>query len=208
MLASINPLGERARNRRWGVTASAYVAGSVLGAAAIGLAAGGVGAGLRALGFGSPWIAALAASGLCALGAAFDLGVGGLRLPTVHRQVDERWLDRYRGWVYGLGFGTQLGLGVVTAVNSAAVYAFIALAMLSASVPAGLAMGVAFGVTRALPVVAAGRSRRPSQLGRLHRVQSRLRRWDSFARRATAAVQAAGAVALMAVALANRGVSR
>ena len=38
-------------------------------------------------------------------GLLLDRRVGGLRLPTWHRQVDERWLARYRGWVYGLGFG-------------------------------------------------------------------------------------------------------
>lgn len=47
-------------------------------------------------------------------GLALDLGLGALRLPGPARQVDEDWLARYRGWVYGAGFGTQLGLGVVT----------------------------------------------------------------------------------------------
>ena len=37
-------------------------------------------------------------------------------VPGPRRQVDERWLDRYRGWVYGVGYGSQLGLGIVTVV--------------------------------------------------------------------------------------------
>ena len=32
------------------------------------------------------------------------------------------WLGRYRSWVYGLGFGVQLGAGVTTVVVSSAVY--------------------------------------------------------------------------------------
>ena len=42
--------------------------------------------------------------------------------PGPHRQVDERWLDRYRGWVYGVGYGAQLGFGLATVVSSAATY--------------------------------------------------------------------------------------
>ena len=35
--------------------------------------------------------------------------VGGFRLPSHTRQVNEAWLDEYRGWVYGGGFGWQIG---------------------------------------------------------------------------------------------------
>ena len=45
------------------------------------------------------------------------------RLPTTRRQVNEDWMGRYRGWVYGVAFGAQLGTGVATIVTSAAVYA-------------------------------------------------------------------------------------
>ena len=33
--------------------------------------------------------------------------------------VHEQWLTRYRGWVYGVGFGAQLGFGLVTIITSA-----------------------------------------------------------------------------------------
>ena len=42
----------------------------------------------------------------------FDLG--GRALPSVQRQVNEDWLVEFRGWVYGFGFGAQLGAGVAT----------------------------------------------------------------------------------------------
>ena len=67
-----------------------------------------------------------------------ELGVGGAHLPTNHRQVNERWLDDYRGWVYGIGYGFQLGMGVVTIVTSATTYLAFLAAFLSHSVLGGL----------------------------------------------------------------------
>ena len=60
-----------------------------------------------------------------------------LRVPGPRRQVNERWLDEYRGWVYGLGFGAQLGLGVTTIVTSAATYVALFAALLSGTPAAG-----------------------------------------------------------------------
>ena len=138
MLASIHPLGERARDRRWGVTVGAYLLGSTLAAALLGALLGGIGSVLP-LGAG---VTAAGVVALAALALAYDLGIGGLRLPTVHRQVDKDWLGRYRGWVVGAGFGVQLGLGVVTIVNTAAVYLALALALLTGTVAAGAAVGI------------------------------------------------------------------
>ena len=71
----------------------------------------------------------------------------------------------YRGWVYGLGFGVQLGLGVVTIVTTAAVY----LTWVAAFVVAGPALvrpsAPAFGLARALPVLAAASVRTPEAIG-------------------------------------------
>jgi sulfite exporter TauE/SafE len=170
MLASIHPLGERARDRKWSVTVSAYVLGSTLAATLLGAALGGLGAALPL----TPTVTAVAVVALCALALAFDLRVGGLRLPTIHRQVDKDWLDRYRGWVVGLGFGFQLGLGVVTIVTTAAVYLTLALALLTGSPAAGAAVGATFGLVRALVILAVANVRRPDQL------RTALRRMQSF----------------------------
>ena len=147
MLASITPLGERARSSRWTVTVTAYLIGSVLGGAVLGLLAAAAGwllpASWRASPAGPGGAAALLLAGLL-----LDRRVGGLRLPTWHRQVDERWLARYRGWVYGFGFGLQLGAGVVTVVTSATVYATVVLCALSGSLPVGLVLGALFGLAR------------------------------------------------------------
>jgi hypothetical protein len=146
MLTSITPLGERSRGNRWAVTVTAYAGGCVLGGATTGLVLG-------ALGSTLPALPVLLLGGVaCLLAAGADLVPG--RRPVGRRQVDEDWLGRYRGWVYGVGFGYQLGLGVVTVVTSAATFALLGLALLSQSAVLGLLLGAVFGGARALPALA------------------------------------------------------
>jgi hypothetical protein len=184
MLASINPLGERARNQRWGVTYAFYLLGSVAGGATLGLLAGLVGLGARDLVDPGAGVAAAAVLAACVVALVVDLHVARLRSPTVHRQVNENWLGRYRGWVYGLGFGYQLGLGVVTVVTTASVYLVIVLAFLTGSLWGGLVIGAAFGVARALPLLAVVGVRSPGELRDVMRRasdQDRLARWATLA---------------------------
>ena len=196
MLASIHPLGERARDRRWGTTVAAYLLGSTLAATMLGGLLGAFGS-LLPLGPGSTAVLVVV---LGAAALAFDLGLGGLRLPTVHRQVDKDWLDRYRGWVVGVGFGFQLGLGVVTIVNTAAVYLALALAALTASPTAGALVGATFGLVRALVILVVAPVRRPDQLrAALRRVNA----WRPRVQRIGIAVQGAVLVAAGAVAIAS-----
>jgi sulfite exporter TauE/SafE len=203
MLASIHPLGERARRSRWGVTVTAYLLGSVAGGAGAGAALGATGATLYAFLPAAGTIRAWSVAVACLLAAALELGVGRLRLPTIRRQVDEDWLARYRGWVYGAGFGFQLGLGAVTIVTTAGVYLAWALALLSGSAGRGAAVGVAFGVARAVPVLAMARVQRPDQLRDLHRG---FQRWAGAAARITAAAMAVvAAVAIGAASAASAG---
>src|SRR3954454_13702376 len=116
MLTSITPLGERGRGSRWGVTFAFMLLGGAAGGTLVGLLAGGLGS--LVLGDADGDAGRLLVLGvLLAVAIAFDLGLGGVRLPTVRRQVDERWLSAYRGWVYGIGFGFQLGTGVATIVS-------------------------------------------------------------------------------------------
>jgi len=196
MLASIHPLGERARDRRWGVTVSAYLVGSTVAAALLGGVLGGFGALLhpgRAL-------TAVVVVVLGGLGLAYDLHVGGLRLPTVHRQVDKDWLDRYRGWVVGVGFGVQLGLGVVTIVNTAAVYLVLVLAFLTGSVAAGTLVAGTFGLVRGLVILVVAPVRRPDQL---RAVLRSVQVWRPRSQRIAIAVHAAALVAVGAVAISH-----
>ncbi len=195
MLASIHPLGERARQSRWGITATAYVAGAATGGLAMGAAAGTAGWAFHQVVPWSSTAAAVAAVALGLAGAAFDL-LPGLRLPSPRRQVNEDWLTRYRGWVYGAGFGFQLGLGVATIVTTALIYVVGGLAALTASPVAGALVGIAFGATRGATVLVPAGVHRPEQLRRLHR---RLAASAPAMRTVTVAAQAALAAAAAAV---------
>jgi hypothetical protein len=196
MLASIHPLGERARGNRWGITFSAHLLASAVAGALLGAAFGTLG------GAAHHWLgpvpALTVAIAACAAGIAFELGAGGLAVPTVHRQVDRAWLDRYRGWVYGAGFGFQLGLGVATIVTTAAVYLTFVLALVQASLLGGAVVGATFGAVRAATLIAAASVRQPGQLHVLHQA---LDRWKPRMRRSVVGVEGLAAMAaLLAVA--------
>jgi hypothetical protein len=190
MLASIHPLGERVRGNRWWLTAAAHVAASALAGALAGAAAGGVGQlAIGRLLRGAPGVLVVIA--ICGIAAVVDATARRPPWP-VHRQVDDGWMARYRGWVYGAGFGFQLGLGVVTIVPTAAVLAVWLLALLGASPVAGAAVGLAFGLSRGLPVLANAGVDTP---GRLWSFQRRFQAGAATARRATVASLGALAVA-------------
>jgi sulfite exporter TauE/SafE len=78
-------------------------------------------------------------------------------------------MGRYRGWVYGAGFGLQLGTGVVTIVTTAAVYATFALATLSGSAAAGALIGAIFGLVRGGTLLLTADLHTPAQVRALHR---------------------------------------
>jgi len=121
------------------------------------------------------------------IGIAFDLRVAGLRLPTTHRQVDEAWRAFYRGWVWGVTFGAQLALGVITVVTTALVYVTWIAALLGGSAAVGALVGLAFGLARALPILSVAGVRTSGQLLGVDRT---LRRLAAPARRLTIAAGA------------------
>lgn len=164
MLASITPLGERGRHGHWTITVLAFgLGGSAAGALAGGLlgAAGGLVLGAAPE---DPRLIVLAGALLGAI--ALDLRPGAA--PGPRRQVNERWLDQYRGWVYGLGYGTQLGVGISTVVTSAATYVALLAAFLTAGAgPGALIMG-GYGAIRGLTPLLAARVHTGEQLLALH----------------------------------------
>ena len=93
----------------------------------------------------------------------------GFHLPFHSRQVNERWLDRFRPWVYGAGFGWQIGAGLVTYIKTAALYLMIALAALTASPSTALAIGALFGLVRGLAVLLGRGIVSPATLADFHR---------------------------------------
>lgn len=182
MLTSINPLGERGRGYRWGPTVALFTTASVLGGALTGLVLGAVGSVVSV----PVWVGAIA----CAAAVLLDLSG---RVPTGRRQVDRDWLTRYRRWVYAVGFGGQLGTGVVTIVTSAVTYALLVL-LLVLGLPGAVVAGAAFGLVRALPLLLAVRVGTHDDLRALARRLEAGRRPASVATSVATALAAIGLV--------------
>lgn len=192
MLSSITPLGERSRRQHFAITALFLLVGASSAGAALGALLGELGSEL-------PLSSALR---LAALGVAAVLGLASDLLlprgvPTHLRQVDERWLHRFRGWVYGLGFGAQLGVAVATVVTTSAVYLTILGEALAPSILAGAVIGATFGGIRGASVLLAARINTPASLLDFHRRISTLERPASAVTLAVQAVLAAVAIAVV-----------
>lgn len=193
MLSSIHPLGERARGNRFGHTATAFVLGSLLGGIAIGALVGGFGwvsgQAYQAT-FGSP-INQSVALGLVALSGivALIFEMSGKAIPSLRRQVNEDWLSEFRGWVYGMGFGIQLGAGVATYITSAAILVWLAAMFITSSLAASVAIGAVFGLVRGLSITTAQSINSPESLVNFHR----------FLHRSAPRVQLLGTVSLVLI---------
>ncbi len=205
MLASITPLGERGRNRRWPVTVAFYLVGSAAGGAVLGAVAGSAGVLLGRVARPSPTVVLVVMGASAAAALAVDTRPS-RPVPSIRRQVNEDWLRQYRSWVYGMGFGLQLGAGVATVVTSAATYLVVVAAgaaTTTAGLAAGVLVGTAYGLGRALPILMTARVTTFTQLRALHH---RLSSWQPGARRLTLATELL--VALVAVARAVTVVAR
>ena len=177
MLASITPLGERGRNATWAITVTAFTVGATVAGATLGGLLGTFGALVLSSGVGmQARLVVLAA----AVALALALDAIPRPVPGPHRQVNERWLDEYRGWVYGVGYGAQLGLGVTTVVSSAGTYVAMAAAFLAERPAAGALIVGCFGAIRGLTLLAGAAVRTPPQLLAMHSAMGQWRwraRW-------------------------------
>jgi hypothetical protein len=166
MLSTINPVGERGRGNRYPNTAAWFIVGSTAGGATLGGGAAVAAAAIAALHAPtSAMLSLAAAAGM--LTAAGDVGIGA-HFPLLRRQVNEQWLDQFRGWFYGVGFGWQIGVGVATYIMTAAVFLAVLLAALTASPAIALGVGTAFGFTRGLAVLLSRRLTTPAELRAFH----------------------------------------
>jgi hypothetical protein len=105
----------------------------------------------QALGAGGA-VAAVAAAVLAAAAAAAE--ARGVRIrPQVRRQVPEGWRRTLPVPVAAAGYGALLGLGFTTFILSFAVWALAGAALALGDPALGVAIGLAFGAGRALPVV-------------------------------------------------------
>jgi hypothetical protein len=161
MLSSLNPVSETARGNRFWLTAVWYVVGAVVGGALLGLVCAG-------LALVWPFAAAPVVLVVALVAVASDTAVFGRSLPDHPRQVDERWLVKYRRWIYAGGYGLQIGTGFATYIMTAAVYLTAVLAVASGSFWTAFGLCVVFGAVRGLTIVVAAFARTPALLRTIH----------------------------------------
>jgi hypothetical protein len=195
MLSSLNPVSEGARGNRFWLTASWYVAGALCGGALLGL-----GCAIAASGYGRvhassslTWTVALVAA---LVAVASDTAVFGRSLPDHPRQVDERWLGKYRRWIYAGGYGVQIGAGFATYIMTAAVYLVAVLAILTGSPRSAFEACLVFGAVRGLTILVAANARTPERLRAAHRRIASLAEPSLWA-----CVALSGAVAVLAASM-------
>jgi hypothetical protein len=196
MLSSITPMTEAGRGNRFSSTARWFLVGGIVGGLSLGALAAGAAAllSLAGLSVEARWgIGAL----LALATAAIDLGAFGIELPIFKRQVNDAWLRRYRSWVYGAGFGWQIGFGVATYIMTAGVFLTIGLAVLGASPVVAVGIGATFGLVRGSAVYLGRSATTPAALGAVH---ARLDALGPAARLAALVVQLLAAVTLAAAA--------
>lgn len=204
MLSSLTPFGERSKGHRYAATCAWFVVGATTGGVALGAAAAGLAALVRTSGASSATVGFV---GLVAVGVAAvsDTGLAGARLPAHYRQVNERWLDAYRPWVYGAGFGFQIGCGLATYITTAAVYLAVVLAVLTTHPLAALVVGAVFGLVRGLAVTLTRHLGTPTAMLAFHQRFAALRPWADRAVLASLAVS--GVVLMIALGPVPSGVA-
>lgn len=174
MLSTITPMTESTRGHRFRTTACWYLAGALVG----GTMLGGVIALLSAVVAGwdlsAPTQLLIVAAG-AVVAVASDGKLFGFQLPGHDRQVNERWLDLYRSWVYGFGFGWQIGFGLSTYIMTAGIYLLIVAGALGGSLGSGFALGAVFGLIRGMAVFMTSDIKNQQSMAEFHRRFEQLR---------------------------------
>ena len=189
MIATLGPGGHSGGRPTTLAACAAFVPGALAGGV---LTFGSLALLGAALGGGA---IALAAGAAIAGAAALAEAAGARIVPQIRRQVPEHWRRVMPLPAAGAAYGVLLGLGFTTFVLTFAVPALAGVALAVGDPAAGLALGLAFGTGRALPVVVLA-PLADSRLG--------LRATDLMAERPAIlrGFRAADAAALAAVALA------
>jgi hypothetical protein len=166
MLSSLTPFGEASRGNRYAVAATAFIGSALLGGLCLGLALS-----VPALAIDAFGVTPATASAVVAIAAgvtvAADFGV--VKTPRIPRQVDESWFGQFRPWVYGLGYGWQIGVGLATYVMTNAVYLMLVVAAMTGDPWVAICIGAIFGGVRGLTLLVGWRLVDPGRIRNLHR---------------------------------------
>jgi hypothetical protein len=148
MVETLAPQGYAGRLRVTAAACVTFAAGALAGGA---ITFGGLALLGSALGAGGP--AAVGVAAVVALAAAFGEARGARIVPQVRRQVPESWRRRMPVPLAAGLYGVLLGLGFTTFILTFAVWALAGASIAIGDPALGLAVGLAFGAGRLLPVV-------------------------------------------------------
>ena len=196
MLSTITPMAEAGRGHSFRSTSVWFVIGSVAGGLTLGGLMGAIALSVAALEATTTLTLGIVAAASL-IGAVSDGRISGFHLPGHDRQVNERWLDQYRSWVYGAGFGWQIGVGLATYIMTAGVYLLILMGGLTANPWIAIALGGVFGLVRGLAVYLAAGLDSGEKLLSFH---ARFESWREPVRQSMIVVQALVAVVAAAAA--------
>jgi hypothetical protein len=189
MVETLAPQGYAGRLRVTVAACVTFGAGALAGGA---ITFGGLALLGEALGAGGP--AALAVAAAVALAAAIGEARGARIVPQVRRQVPESWRRRMPVPLAAGLYGVLLGLGFTTFILTFAVWALAGVSIAIGDPALGLAVGLAFGAGRLLPVVVLA----PVGGGALHAAMAERPRILRSLRAVDAVAMAACAVVLVA----------
>ena len=149
MIETIGPTGHTGGLRTTLAAAATFAPFAVLG--------GVITFGLLALAgevvFGAAGTAGYAIAAIVSLAAALAEARGTPIVPQVRRQLPIGWRSSAPMPLASAGYGVLLGLGFTTFVLSYGVWALMGISLALGDPTAGLVIGLAFGVGRALPIV-------------------------------------------------------
>jgi hypothetical protein len=148
MVETLAPQGYAGRLRVTATACVTFAAGALAGGA---ITFGGLALLGEALGAGGS--AALAVAAAVALAAAVGEARAARIVPQVRRQVPESWRRRMPVPLAAGLYGVLLGLGFTTFILTFAVWALAGVSVALGDPALGLAVGLAFGAGRLLPVV-------------------------------------------------------
>jgi hypothetical protein len=193
MVETLAPHGYAGRRRVTLAACGTFALGAVAGGV---VTFGGLARLGSTLGAGGPAAAAVGAA--IALIAAAGEARGTRIVPQVRRQVPESWRRVLPVPLAAAGYGVLLGLGFTTFILTFAVWALAALSVALGDPALGLAIGLGFGVGRAVPVVGLAPFADSEAGGRIHAAMAERPRILRALRAADAAALAACAVVLAA----------
>jgi hypothetical protein len=146
MIETIGPVGHSGGRRTTIPACITFTLGALAGGAVTFAA-------LSALGslLGGGHVAYVAAAAVAVIAAIAELR-GAPILPQVRRQLPEHWRRVLPMPLAAAGYGVLLGLGFTTFVLTFGVFALAGTAVAVGDVALGVAVGLAFGIGRALPI--------------------------------------------------------